>query len=196
MPYIYRLSSNGTFSITQFHQALRQLVDKHSSLRTSFVFDTENNQLMQRIIDYTDNNNKLFAFIESTFETDDQLNNIITNEKCNSQLFDLAQGQVFRCHLVYYKQVPINDLLSNKDTIIFNFHHAVFDYLSMDVFLRDLHQAYTTGQLISNDQTTLRYLDCEYRKISFLFIFYRFSRLFRCCYRTTNSNDCCKCLLA
>ena len=125
-----------TLSITQLHQALQLIVIKHQSLRTSLIFDTEKNLLMQQIIDSNNNNNKLFAFIESTFETDEQLNDIMHDEKRNSQLFDLAQGLVFRCHIVYYKQISSNDLLSDKDAIIFNFHHALFDFPSMDVFLR------------------------------------------------------------
>jgi hypothetical protein len=83
------------------------------------------------------------------------------NEKRNSQLFNLAQGLVFRCHLVHHKQISSNDLLTDKDAIIFNFHHALFDFPSMDVFLHDLDQAYTTGQLTIDDTTVPHYLDCK-----------------------------------
>jgi hypothetical protein len=161
MSYVYCLLSNNTLSITHLYRSLQQLVNKHQSLRASVIFDIQENLLMQHINDFTDNNNKLFTFIESTFQTDEQLNDIIYNEKCNSQLFDLAQGQVFRCHLVYYKQIPTDDLLCDKDAIIFNFHHILFDHYSMNIFLRDLHQTYTTDQFTSKNQTTLRYLDCE-----------------------------------
>jgi NRPS condensation-like uncharacterized protein len=167
MPFLYRLSSQHTLSIKQLLYALQLIVIKHQSLRTSLVFDKQNNRLMQHIIDFKDSNNKLFAFIESTFETDDQLSEIMHDEKRNSQYFDLAQGQVFRCHLVYYKQISSNDLLYNKDAIIFNFHHALFDFPSMNVFLDDLNQAYTTGHLPTNNETTLRYLDCKYKYISY-----------------------------
>ncbi|CAF4163090.1 unnamed protein product, partial [Adineta steineri] len=106
-----------------------------------------------------DNNRQLFTFIENTYETDEQLVTIINNEKRNSQLFDLTQGLVFRCHLVYYKQISSYHLLSDKDLLIFNFHHALFDFPSMNIFLHDLNQAYTTGQLLYDDNTNLRYLD-------------------------------------
>jgi NRPS condensation-like uncharacterized protein len=161
MPFLYRLYPDDTLSKQQLRQALHQVVIKHQSLRTSLVFDKENNRLMQRIIDITDYNKRLFTFIESTFETDEQLNDIMHDERRNSQLFDVAQGLVFRCHIVYYKQISSNDLLSDKDAIIFNFHHALFDFLSMNVFLHDLNQAYSTGQLTTDDDTLLRYLDCE-----------------------------------
>ncbi|CAF4364984.1 unnamed protein product, partial [Adineta steineri] len=69
------------------------------------------------------------------------------------------QGLVFRCHIIYYKQIFSNHLLSDKDVLIFNFHHAQFDFPSMNIFLRDLNQAYTTDQLLYDDNTILRYLD-------------------------------------
>jgi len=167
MPFVYQLSPQYTLSIRQLCQALQLIITKHQSLRTSLIFDAEKNLLMQRIIDFNDNNNGLFTFVESIFETDEQLNQIIYDEKRNSELFDLARGLVFRCHVVYYNKIPANDILSDKDIFIFNFHHALFDFPSMDVFLDDLNQAYTTGQLTLDDGTTLRYLDCEYEYFLF-----------------------------
>ncbi|CAF4151313.1 unnamed protein product [Adineta steineri] len=101
----------------------------------------------------------MFIITESSYETQEQLNGIIENEKCNPQLFDLTQGLVFRCHIVYYKQISSNNILSDNDIIIFNFHHAFFDYPSMNIFLYDLDQAYKTGQLTIDNDTTLRYID-------------------------------------
>ena len=162
MPFFYRLCPGHTLSIQQLRQAFQLIVRKHESLRTSLFFDTEKNQLMQRVIDYTDNNNRLFEFIESNFESDEELDLIMQNEKRNSLLFDLAQGHVFRCHILHHTPISSNDLLCDKDAIIFNFHHALFDFPSMDVFLHDLNQAYTTSELSTNEDTILCYLDCEF----------------------------------
>ncbi len=162
MPFLYRLYPKHTLSIKHLRRALDLIVRKHLSLRTSLIFDAVSNRLMQRMVDFNDGNKQLFTFIESTFNTDEQLTDIKHNEKGNSQLFDLAQGLVFRCHLVYHKQISSNDLLCDKDIIIFNFHHALFDFPSMDVFLHDLDQAYETGQLSANDDIALRYIDCKY----------------------------------
>jgi NRPS condensation-like uncharacterized protein len=169
MPFVYRIASSHTLSVKQLYQALQLIVIKHSSLRTSLIFDAAKNQLMQRIIDLNKSKNRLFTFIESTFQTNEQLNEIMHDEKRNPQLFNLAQGLVFRCHLIYGKQMSSNDYLSDKDVIIFNFHHALFDFPSMDVFLDDLNRAYTTGQLPTNDDTDLRYLDCKYKYILYFF---------------------------
>jgi hypothetical protein len=162
MPFLYRLCSQHTLSIKQLRYALQIIVIKHVSLRTSLIFDTDRNRLIQRIIDSKDNENQLFTFIESTFETDEQLTEIMHVEKSNSQLFNLSQGLVFRCHLLHRKQISSNDLLTDKDIIIFNFHHALFDFPSMNVFLHDLNEAYKTGQLSRDDDSVLRYLDCKY----------------------------------
>ncbi len=162
MPFLYRLYPEHTLSIKQLRDALQLIVTKHLSLRTSLIFDTETNRLMQRIVDSSDSKKQPFTFIESTFETDEQLIHIMYDEKRNSQHFNLAQGLVFRCHLLHHKQISSNDLLTDNDAIIFNFHHAMFDYPSMDVFLRDLEHVYKTGQLSRDDNSDMRYLDCKF----------------------------------
>ncbi|CAF1312241.1 unnamed protein product [Adineta steineri] len=160
MPFVYRLQPDHTLSIKQLRHALHLAVNKHPSLHTSLHFDFQKNLLMQRIITHEDKkNNNLFSIIKTAYETDEQLNEILHDEKRNPQLFDLAQGLVFRCHIIYYKQISPNHLLSHKDLLIFNFHHVLFDFPSMDIFLHDLNQAYTTGQLLYDNNTTLRYLD-------------------------------------
>ncbi len=180
MPFIYRLHSGNALSTTQLHQALHKITIKHQSLRTSLNFNSETDILMQRIINsINDDKNDLFTFIESIYETDEQLHNIIYDEQTNSQHFDLAQGRVFRCHIIYYKQISSNHLLQDKDLLIFNFHHALFDFSSMDIFLDDLNKAYTINQLSTDNNTTLRYLDCKYQ---FSFVSHIFIELFRRCY--------------
>ncbi|CAF1344683.1 unnamed protein product, partial [Adineta steineri] len=160
MPFVYRLQSGHTLSIKQLRHALHLTVNKHLSLHTSLHFDIEKNLLMQRVITHEDkHNNKMFSIIETTYEIDEQLNEILHDEKRSPHLFDLGQGLVFRCHLVYYKQISSHGLLSDEDVVIFNFHHALFDFPSMELFLHDLNQAYTTGQLLYDDNTNLRYLD-------------------------------------
>ncbi|CAF1390131.1 unnamed protein product [Adineta steineri] len=161
MPFVYRLQPGHTLSTEQFRHALHLTVNKHPSLHTSLVFDTEMNLLMQRVItdEHKNSNNNLFSIKETIYKTDEQLNQILHDEKRNPHLFDLAQGLVFRCHIVYYKQISSDHLLSHKDLLIFNFHHALFDFSSMKIFLHDLNQAYTTGQLLYDNNTNLRYLD-------------------------------------
>ncbi|CAF4141952.1 unnamed protein product, partial [Adineta steineri] len=158
MPFLHRLSSGGTLSVSKLRQALQHVLIKHSALHTSLYFDTNKNILMQKIIDHTDNK-ELFVFIESTFETDENLNKIMHNERGNPNNFDLLIGIVCRCHVVYYKNISQKGIICEKDALIFNFHHALFDFPSMKMFCQDLDQAYTMGYLANDDNTTLRYLD-------------------------------------
>ncbi|CAF1360905.1 unnamed protein product [Adineta steineri] len=162
MPFMYYLFPNHTLSVPQIYNALQLVLAKHESLHTSLIYDSNKNLLMQRVLTQQDINNDMLIITESTYETDEQLNAIIENEKCNPQLFDLTPGFVFRCHIIYYKQISSNNTLSDKDIIIFNFHYAFFDYPSMNIFLHDLDQAYTTGQLTADNYTSLRYIDCKY----------------------------------
>ena len=162
MPLLYRLSPQHTLSIEQLRHALELVVIKHLSLRTALIFDKERNRLIQRIMHLNDDHQYLFSFVESIYETEKQLTEIMYNEKRNSQLFNLVQGLVFRCHLVHYRQISSDGSLCDQDAIIFNFHHALFDIPSLDVFLRDLDEACTTSQLATDDENSLRYLDCNY----------------------------------
>ncbi|CAF1398994.1 unnamed protein product [Adineta steineri] len=157
--FFYRLHRGDILSVKQLRHALQLTVTKHGSLHTSLIYDSNKNILMQRVRTQQNINNDMFTITESSYETDEQLNRIIENEKCNPQLFDLAQGLVFRSHIVYHKQISSNNILSDKDIIIFNFHHAFFDYPSMNIFLHDLDQAYKTGQLTTDNNSTLRYID-------------------------------------
>ncbi|CAF0854016.1 unnamed protein product [Adineta steineri] len=160
MPFVYRLQLDRTLSVKELRHAIHLTVNKHPSLHTSLYFDIEKNLLMQRAIAHEDkNNHDMFSIIESTYETDEQLNEILHDEKRNPHLFDLAQGLVFRCHIIYYKQISSNHHLSLKDLLILNFHHALFDFQSMTIFLHDLNRAYTTRQIIYDDNSNLRYLD-------------------------------------
>ncbi|CAF4224349.1 unnamed protein product, partial [Adineta steineri] len=125
MPFVYRLQPDHTLSTKQLHHALHLTVNKHLSLHTSLHFDIDKNLLMQRVTTHDHkNNNNMFSIIETTYETDEQLNKILHDEIRNPHLFDLDQGLIFRCHLVYHKRISSNDLLSDKDVVIFNFHHA------------------------------------------------------------------------
>jgi hypothetical protein len=169
MPFIYRLSAGGVLSITKLRQALQLVIIKHQTLRTSLIFDADKNVLMQRIIELSEENNKLFTFVESIFETDEELTKIMHDERDNLNHFDLTRGLVFRCHFVHYKQISRSDLLCGRDALIFNFHHASFDFPSLGIFHRELDQAYTTDQLTSDDDRALRYIDCKFT-ILFFFI--------------------------
>lgn len=162
MPFLYRILKGGTLSIPRLRHALDQIVMRHESLRTSLFFNVEENVLYQRILEWNDNDkNGLYTFIESIYTTEEDLNNIMHDERGNPFHFDHSRGLVFRCHIVHYMHISLDNLLHENDIIIFNFHHGFFDYPSMEIFHRDLDKAYTTGQLTINNND-LRYIDCQF----------------------------------
>jgi hypothetical protein len=122
---------------------------------------------MQKINEITYDNTEMFTFVESVFSSDEQLDDIMHDERGNSTHFDLARGLVSRCHIVHYKQNTPDDLLRERDAVIFNFHHALFDFPSIQIFSHDLDQAYMTGQLLGDNGTDLRYIDCRFSHIFF-----------------------------
>ncbi|CAF4090535.1 unnamed protein product, partial [Adineta steineri] len=65
MPFVYRLQSDHTLLVKQLHQALQLTVDKHLSLHTSLIFDTETNLFMQRVIEQKDNYADIFSMVET-----------------------------------------------------------------------------------------------------------------------------------
>ena len=158
MPFVHRIAS-GRLSITRLRHALQLVVIKHQSLRTALFFDSDKKELMQRIVQPTENQ-ELFTFVDTIFDTDDErLMKIMYDERGNPFHFDLERGLVCRLHVV--RRSAKSDFLVEGEAIIFNFHHALFDFPSMLVFQRDLDRAYTTGQLQFDDESELRYLDCK-----------------------------------
>ena len=159
MPFLYHIES-GRMSISRLRRAFQQVVLKHEALRTALLFDGDKQQLRQRIVDAKENE-ELFTFVDSRFDNDDNLLTTLMHEERGSPvLFDLGQGRVSRLHVVRRHSTD-NSWLSEGDAIIFNFHHALFDFPSMHIFHRDLNQAYVTGQLEWNNKNELRYLDCR-----------------------------------
>ena len=161
----YRLSTNTTASIAQLRRALRIVVQKHQCLRTALFVDPNENRLMQRINE-SDDDNQLFAFVQSTFETDEQLHEIMHDEQVNANYFNLSCGLVFRCHIVQQKSNSSSDLLGEDDIVIFNFHRNLIDKTSLEIFHHDLAQAYTNEPSVqdnnNDDATALRYIDCKF----------------------------------
>lgn len=174
MPFLYHILSSNSFSIPQLLHALQCVIIKHQSLRTSLHFDMDQNMLMQTIIDPKDDH-FLFTYTESVFNSEQELDSIMHDERSNANHFNLTQGLAFRCHLLHRNQRSHDNSLRHGDAIILNFHHALFDFASMDIFLSDLNQAYKFGSLSDDQNTCLRYLDCKYSICS-----HPFSNLHRC----------------
>jgi NRPS condensation-like uncharacterized protein len=169
MPFFYQVTE-GSLSIERLRRALQLVVLKHSSLRTSFFFDSKADCLMQRIIQPRDDEEELFVFVESTLKRNVDLTTIMFDELCNLSNFDLSSGRVFLVYVLIQENGDKN-LLEIGDFLVFNFHQSVFDTLSLDIFCRDLCKTYECEAALQSNDNELRYIDCKLDDFSLTYIF-------------------------
>lgn len=159
MPFLSHIKS-GLLSMKRLRRAMKLVVGKHAILHSALYFDGDKQELMQRIVSHGENE-ELFSYVESRCANkDEDLMKIMHDERGNPFHFNLERGIVCRLHIVRGSSSKSDELVSG-DSIIFNFHHAQFDFPSMIVFHRDLVEAYTTDQLNIDPDNELRYLDCK-----------------------------------
>lgn len=111
-------------------QALQILVERHGAFRTLLEFDINTQQLMQRIVPYSD-----FTLVHQQ-----------VSDECWSnwakawfrQPFQLGQEVALRACLL----TTDND----RQVLLLNMHHALIDGESMNILLRELSQCYTALQ--------------------------------------------------
>jgi non-ribosomal peptide synthetase component F/acyl carrier protein len=139
VPYAVRL--HGSLNYSALEQSLNEIVRRHESLRTVFVYADEMPMQIIResmtiplpVTDLQD---------VPTAEHDRRLNELASTEW--EQLFDLAQGPLLRVRLVC--------LTETDHLFIVIMHHIVSDGWSWGVFTRELsafYNAYTAGDLAS-----------------------------------------------
>ena len=151
----------GSISVERLREALNQVVNKQTILRTGFKLDMSTGELRQRISDSSENS---YIFENTTVETDQDLATLIDNEKENTSLFDLSLGRVFRCHVIHHQRK--HSMTEHKTIVIFNFHHIAIDAESFIIFQRDLKAAYadTTKAL---EPLPLHYIDFSWYESQF-----------------------------
>jgi hypothetical protein len=140
IPLVYEIAQTSV-SIERLKRALSALIQKHKVLRTRLVFDESDGVLRQEILDQIQ-----LEITLTTIDTEKDLEDILYDEETNPKLFQLNKGRVFHCRAIRRSVVIDTDLLAPSDILIFNFHHAAFDGMSIDIFFRDLQEAYSTDR--------------------------------------------------
>ncbi|CAF4216268.1 unnamed protein product, partial [Adineta steineri] len=117
----------GSLSLDRLSQALRYVLNKHRILRTSLVFNNDNDILNQHITDI----HKTFTIImNQTFENENELRDIIYQTTSNPNLFDLSTGHVFHAEILRHQissnenENNSNESVINSDVLLIAFHHA------------------------------------------------------------------------
>ena len=157
LPIVYQID-HGSLSIAKLNRVLHLILDKHAVLRTSVNYSEDLNCIIQKI---HLNSSQIFTFkVTHMIERNDEsLKCLILNEYRSNECFQVAEGKMFRCHLVRYGRNNADDsddTLHMGDFIVFNFHHFVFDGYSAEIFIRDFILAYEKDSL---DQLLVQYID-------------------------------------
>jgi amino acid adenylation domain-containing protein/FkbM family methyltransferase len=116
----------GRLDREKFENALKKLIRRHESLRTSFAMI--NKDLVQKAHKYEEIHFEIDYFESS--ET--AIRNIVMGY---SKPFDLAQAPLFRLGIIKIEQ--------QRHVFMFQMHHIVTDGVSMTVFVKDFSESYS-----------------------------------------------------
>jgi amino acid adenylation domain-containing protein len=139
------LSIKGELNVGALHRALQALVDRHPSLRTSFIASQE--QLFQQV---RDRETVDFDVEDASTWSQAQLNRRLTGESGCS--FSLEMGPLFRVRLF---------TRSTADYILLLvMHHIISDHWSIAVITRELRHLYQAE--LANKSSALPSLSLQY----------------------------------
>ena len=138
--------------------ALEAMVDRHESLRTTFIM--EKDTLSQQIAE-----KQTVEFVVKDLralpDSEAECRKFVLNE--SKYIFTLRQGPLLRCHLLKLKVDEHVLLLTN--------HHIISDGWSMTVFLRELvafYEAFLNGKLPLLAELPIQYADYAVWQIEWL----------------------------
>ncbi|MFS1513883.1 non-ribosomal peptide synthase/polyketide synthase [Chengkuizengella sp. SCS-71B] len=114
----------GKLDYTQFESAMKKLLNRHESLRTSF--EMVESELSQRIHEQVD-----FEIQYEKAEDNDELNALVA---AFIQPFDLNQAPLIRVKLIQIDQT--------EHLLVFDMHHIISDGMSMNILMHDFSQLY------------------------------------------------------
>ncbi|MGV3610691.1 MAG: amino acid adenylation domain-containing protein [Fluviicola sp.] len=127
----------GKVSTDNIAQALRNVVSRHESLRTTFFQDNAGN-IRQIVLDEKDSAIELeYQDLSGKDLVQEETAKVV--QQISQHIFDLEKGPLLRCALIKQSE----DLF----VIAFVIHHIVSDGWSMDVLIRDF-LSYTNGQTL------------------------------------------------
>ncbi|CAC9975507.1 non-ribosomal peptide synthetase [Flavobacterium panici] len=128
----------GAVDVLQLQKAFIELIQRHESLRTSFLLDN-NYEPIQKVLEK-------FDFELEHIKSDEKgLKEIVENFSFS---FNLEKAPLVRAKLV--------ELQADRFILLMDVHHIIFDGISLQVFLRDLVSLYSKQEL---PELTLQYKD-------------------------------------
>ncbi|MEO1049763.1 MAG: amino acid adenylation domain-containing protein [Bacteroidota bacterium] len=127
---------SGALDEDQFVTAVKQLVQRHEVLRTSFVM--EDSKPKQKIHDFAACGFEVVRLDWSAQnDTEEKVQQMMAEEK--DRPFDLMQGPLISCHLI--------KLADDKFFFIVSLHHIISDGWSVEVMLKEIISSYKGDKL-------------------------------------------------
>ena len=148
MPGAFELT--GPVDLDSLIFALKDLVQRHESLRTSFFMKDE--VLYQKIHDFEDLDFAPEVIEVRTLPNGEQEVEEILQQKLNDS-FDLSVAPLFKATLISYSETRV--------VLHFNTHHIIFDAWSMYVMARDIVVSYVAHT--ANRSSDLEPLNIQYK---------------------------------
>ncbi|HRY52563.1 MAG TPA: L-histidine N(alpha)-methyltransferase, partial [Candidatus Portnoybacteria bacterium] len=145
------LKLTGNLNAELFSKALKEVINRHESLRTNFKeIDNEPMQIIRRSA-----KEDFFKIIDLTNKKHNKKNNLnLIIKGIIEHKFKLESGNLFRLVLIKLK---------NKESfLIFVFHHLIIDLWSLDIFFRELsvlYNAFTEKRLSPLKPLLIQYKD-------------------------------------
>ena len=146
---------SGVINRTALNKAFNSIVERHESLRTSFV-EGDDGQLLQIIQPF-----RQFSVVETNVvglsEEASQLHLVKLVDAEVSYAFDLSCDEMLRVHLV--------SVAENEHVLLLTMHHIASDGWSMSILIDEfsvLYRAYTEGQENPLSPLAIQYADYAY----------------------------------
>lgn len=152
----YNISSvillEGRLNKVALVEAFEFMIERHEILRTVFREDMDGNPRQQVLGRAAKQFNLKQTDLKQSASREQVLKQLIYQE--NTESFDLAEGPLWRCHLVCLEQ--------DKHVLIMVHHHIISDGWSMDVFRKELcasYNAYSEDKLPELPPLPVQYKD-------------------------------------
>jgi len=140
---------NGDFDQLVFQQALSQLVNRHSALRTCF-FEIKG-EISQKVLSDVDLT-AIFTNLEGIDDAENKALKMIDQLKQNS--FDLTNPPLVKVYLI--------KISHTKHLLLFMIHHIICDGWSLKILINDLMEFYNTSRSKTNvykSELPIEYID-------------------------------------
>jgi len=140
---IFIINIDGQIDVLKLEQSINIVFNRHRILKTNFVIN--DNDIVQKVVE----NHVICLKVENVGIND--IENYLSNF---SIAFSLLNNFLFRCSLLKHD--------SSSYSLVFDFHHTVFDGMSISVFVNEIVSSYNGFDL---EKLQFDYLDyCCYEK--------------------------------